>query len=114
NSSNSSSSSSSNSPFNVGFNIELNQLQFPKGIQLRAGYSATAEITIKKADHVLMIPERMLSFKDEKVFVNILNKKNKIEEKEIKIGISDGINAEVLAGLSEGQIIIPDQTNAKG
>lgn len=99
--------SASSSPFNVGFNIELNDLQLPKDIKLRAGYSATAEITVKQAENVLTIPERVLIFKDNKVFVNVLQKPGQpSEQKEIKLGISDGINVQVVQGLSEGQIII--------
>lgn len=95
------------SPFNVGFNIELNNLQFPKEIKLRAGYSATAEITVKQAKDVLIIPERVLIFKDNKVFVNVVSKQSRTPElKEIKLGISDGINVQVMQGLSEGQTII--------
>ena len=98
---------SAGSPFNVGFNIELNNLQVAKDIKLRAGYSATAEITVKQAENVLIIPERVLVFKDNKIFVNVLAKPGqKPEQKEIKLGISDGINVQVVEGLKEGQVII--------
>lgn len=95
------------SPFNVGFNIELNELQLPKDIKLRAGYSATAEITVRKAENVLVIPERVVIFKDNKVYANVLEKNEKKPVlKEIKLGISDGINVQVVAGLKEGQVLV--------
>lgn len=98
---------SASSPFNVGFNIELNNLQVPKDIKLRAGFSATAEITVKQADNVLVIPERVLIFKENKIFVNVLPKSGqKPEQKEIKLGISDGINVQVVEGLKEGQVLV--------
>lgn len=103
-----------NSPFNVGFNIELNDLKLPKNIKLRAGYSATAEITVKQAENVLVIPERVLIFKDNKVFVSVLTKSgDKPEQKEIKLGISDGINAQVVQGLKEGQVIVDSNVPAE-
>jgi HlyD family secretion protein len=102
----------STSPFNVGFNIELNNLILPKDIKLRAGYSATAEITVKEAKNVLVIPERVLIFKEGKTYVN-LPTKSQPELKEIKLGISDGINAEVLAGLTAGQIVLDNNTSTK-
>ncbi|HEX2548664.1 MAG TPA: efflux RND transporter periplasmic adaptor subunit [Gammaproteobacteria bacterium] len=96
-----------NSPFNVGFNIELDHLTLPKDIKLRAGYSATAEITVQQAENVVVIPERVLIFKDNKVYVHLQPDKNhkKPIEKEIVLGLSDGIQAEVKSGLVEGEKI---------
>jgi HlyD family secretion protein len=96
-----------NSPFNVGFNIELDHLTLPKNMKLRAGYSATAEITVQKAENVLVVPERVLVFKDNKVYVNLSPNKThqKPIEKEIVLGLSDGIQAEVKSGLVEGEKI---------
>lgn len=102
--------STASSPFNVGFNIELNELQVPKEVKLRAGFSATAEITVKEAENVLVIPERLLVFKDNKIFVNVLAKPGKKPtSQEIKLGISDGIYVQVVEGLKEGQIIVDNQ-----
>lgn len=97
-----------NSPFNVGFNVELQNLQLPKDMKLRSGYSATAEITIKQVKDALIIPERLLIFKDNKVYINLpdKNKQAKLKEQEITLGLSDGINVEVLTGLQEGQEIL--------
>lgn len=103
--------STNNSPFNVGFNVELTNLQLPKNIKLRSGYSATAEITVKRVENVLVIPERVLVFKDNKTYVNLPGKKPK--QQEIKTGISDGINVEILAGLSEGQEILDNNVATK-
>jgi len=97
-------------PFNVGFNIELNHLQIPKGIKLRAGYSATAEIIVKKAEGVLIVPERVIIFKDNKTFVSILSKNKKPMLQEIILGMSDGINAQVLSGVFEGQRILENNS----
>lgn len=102
-------SSGGHSPFNVGFNVELNNLQLPKDWKLRAGYSATAEITVKKVENAIILPERALIFKDNKVWVHLIDKnRKKIQEKEIKLGISDGINVEVVAGLNENQNVLID------
>ena len=103
-------SSSNNQSFNVGFNIELNQLNFPKEVKLRAGYSAVAEIIIKKLENVLIIPERFLIFKDKKIFVNLVKKPDSLPIlQEIKVGLSDGIFVEVIAGLDEGQTLAEDK-----
>lgn len=96
------------SPFNVGFNIELDHLTLPKDMKLRAGYSATAEITIQQAENVLVIPERVLIFKNNKVYVNLQSDKSQKKpiEKEITLGLSDGIIAEIKSGLGEGDKIL--------
>ncbi len=100
------------SPFNVGFNIELDHLTLPKDMKLRAGYSATAEITVQQAENVLVIPERVLIFKNNKVYVNLQPDKSKSKpiEKEIVLGLSDGIIAEVKSGLGEGDKILDNNT----
>lgn len=104
----------STSPFNVGFDIELNQLQLPKELKLRAGYSATAEIIVKQVTNALVVPERVLIFKDNKIYVNLVaNNAKKSIQQEIQIGISDGVNVEVKKGLKEGDLIIdnPSETS---
>jgi len=73
---------------------------------IRAGYSANADLVINKAENVPAIPERLVEFKDGKAFVEIMNGKNVIAKKEIKTGLSDGINVEVREGLKEGDEIV--------
>jgi HlyD family secretion protein len=102
-----SSAASTSSPFNVGFSIELSDISFPKDMSLHVGYSATAEIITKTASDVLVIPERVLLFKNDKIYVNVQSKKDtKATEIEIKLGISDGINVQVLSGVKEGDVIL--------
>jgi len=109
----SSSSSSSSSPFNVGFRIEIANLQLPKDLVLRSGYSATASIEIKKVDNVLMLPMRVIHFKDTKPYVLLPVKGDKKpKEQPIEIGISDSINVEIKSGLKLDDQVIdqPDVT----
>jgi HlyD family secretion protein len=59
-----------NSPFNVGFKVEITKLQLAnKNMVLRSGYSATAKIKIKTAENVLVLPARVIQFKDDKPYV---------------------------------------------
>jgi len=75
----------------------------PDSVVIRAGYSANAEIVLAKVDSVLAIPETALSFGGDTTFVHILidslAKPMVFEKKQIKTGISDGINIEVKEGL---------------
>ncbi len=70
---------------------------------IRANYSANATIVIEKRDSVLSIREALLQYKKDskKPFVEILKDDNKFEEVEVKLGVSDGINIEVLEGIKE-------------
>ena len=69
---------------------------------LRAGYSANANIIIEKKEHVLMIPERVVTFRNDSSIVKVALGPGKDEERVIKTGLSDAIKVEVIAGLKEG------------
>jgi len=77
-----------------------------KNTTLRAGYSANANIIIKKKTDVLTIPERVVTFRNDSSFVKVTLGPNKQEEKAIKTGLSDAINIEVVSGLKEGDEVL--------
>ena len=71
-------------------------------IFLRAGYSASADIILDKRKQVLAILERDLKFTDEnKPYVELETTANEFEERFLKIGLSDGINIEILEGVDK-------------
>lgn len=72
---------------------------------LRDGMSATAEVIIERRDDVLMIPNRAIrgTLENPKVLVLVDEQE---EEREITLGLTDGINTEVLSGLQEGEKVI--------
>ena len=72
---------------------------------LRAGYSANANIIIRKKDNVLTLPERVVTFRNDSAFVKIVLGGGKEEERYIKTGLSDAINLEVVANLAEGDSV---------
>lgn len=102
-----------NSPFNIGFQVEISKLTLPKDLKLRSGYSATAEITIKTAKDALTLPERVIIFKDDKTYVELPSQNHQPNLQEVKTGISDGINIEILGGVSDGQAVIDPSANAE-
>ncbi len=69
---------------------------------LRAGYSANANIIIQKKENVLMIPEHVVTFRNDSAIVKLALAAGKEEQRVIKTGLSDAINIEVLDGLKEG------------
>ncbi|MBN8703111.1 MAG: efflux RND transporter periplasmic adaptor subunit [Bacteroidetes bacterium] len=67
---------------------------------LRAGYSANADIILAKKENVLSVPESVLLFENDKTYIEVEESKDKYSKKEIKTGLSDGINIEVVEGVT--------------
>jgi HlyD family secretion protein len=72
---------------------------------LRDGMSATAEVIIERRDDVLLIPNRAIRGTSQNPTVVVLVDEQE-EEREISLGLSDGINTEVLLGLEEGEKVV--------
>ncbi|WP_425235869.1 efflux RND transporter periplasmic adaptor subunit [Ulvibacterium sp.] len=85
----------------VQFKIE-GDVQVPDDFMIRAGYSANASLVLEKKDSVMVIPEALLQFDKEtdEPYVEIETGEQKFERKDIEIGISDGVNVEIVSGLS--------------
>nr|WP_029627197.1 efflux RND transporter periplasmic adaptor subunit [Vibrio ordalii] len=93
--------------FDNGFEIEINQIRFPDNMVIRSGFSATAQITLKSVENVVTIPERALRFSGEKPEVLIPDQsKQGYQVRAVSLGLSDGINVEVISGLSADDVII--------
>ncbi|NHF58345.1 efflux RND transporter periplasmic adaptor subunit [Flavobacteriaceae bacterium TP-CH-4] len=70
---------------------------------VRAGYSANAAIVLEEKKDVLAIKEALLQFdkETEKPFVEVEVGENEFEKRELELGVSDGIDVEVVSGLDE-------------
>ena len=82
-------------------------------LYVRAGYSANASIVVEQKDSVLAVREALLQFdrKTQEPYVEILVGENTFERRNIELGISDGIFAEVLSGVTaEDKIKIWNKT----
>jgi HlyD family secretion protein len=74
---------------------------------LRAGYSANADIIIKKVEDILLIPERLVEFVEDTAFVQLKDSTTgEISRTVIETGLSDGLNIEVTEGLKEGDLLV--------
>lgn len=92
------------------FDVEAAVTQ-TEGRTLRAGYSANARIVIARAESVLVIPERVVNYKDGKATIRVLAPNGKPQEKEIETGLSDGLTVEIKGGLSEADSVLePDRS----
>ena len=86
----------------VQFKIEAD-LFLNDSIFIRAGYSANASLILERKDDIMAIEESLLQFdrETEKPYVEIQVADQKFERRNIEIGLSDGVNVEVLSGLTE-------------
>ncbi|WP_430427797.1 efflux RND transporter periplasmic adaptor subunit [Maribacter litoralis] len=86
----------------VQFRIE-GDLAVSDSTNIRAGYSANAAIVLEEKKDVLSIKEALLQFDKEtnKPYVEIETGENEFEKRELELGVSDGIDVEILSGLDE-------------
>jgi len=85
----------------VQFKIE-GDVVIKEDVLVRAGYSANATLVTERKVDVLSLPEAVLQFdrKTDKPYVEVLIGDQKFERRDIEIGISDGINVEIISGLT--------------
>ena len=82
--------------FDIKADVKLKENQF-----IRSGYSANANIVLEKRDSVLAIPEGLLKFEKDSAFVEVESLPQKFAKRVVKTGISDGINIEILSGITK-------------
>lgn len=90
----------------VQFKIKAD-VSLEKDYYLRAGYSANANIILENKKDILVIREALLRFdkKTDEPYVEVETSDQKFEKRPLKLGISDGINVEIIEGLKENDKI---------
>jgi HlyD family secretion protein len=68
---------------------------------LRANYSANADIVLEKKENILAINEGNLIIEEDGHFVEVETAPQTFEKRKVETGISDGINIEIISGLTE-------------
>ncbi|HBO37751.1 MAG TPA: efflux transporter periplasmic adaptor subunit, partial [Pasteurellaceae bacterium] len=76
--------------------------------KLRIGMTTQNTITIADAKDTLLVPTMTLQKQNNKIFVNVLNG-DKVEQREVTVGLNDDVNTQVLSGLNEGEKVISSQ-----
>jgi len=83
-------------------------------VELRDGMTATAEVIIERRDDVLVIPNRAIRGTLQSPMVVVFVDEQE-EEREITLGLTDGINTEILSGLEEGEkVVLPTSEERPG
>jgi len=86
----------------VQFKIE-GDVTVDDDVFIRAGYSANASLVLEKKDSILVIQEALLQFdrSTNKPYVEVAVGEQEFERRDVEIGISDGVNVEIVSGLDE-------------
>jgi HlyD family secretion protein len=85
------------------------------GMQIRANYSANADIVLDEKKQVLAIREALVQYDKEKPFVEIETAPQTFVKKDVQLGLSDGIKVEVLSGVTKtDKIKIPETAGPPG
>ena len=92
--------------FEIKADVILKEDQF-----IRAGYSANADIVLDHRNKVLAVKEAMLLFQGDSTYVEVETTPQKFEKRYIKTGLSDGINIQVVSGITEKDKIKVQQMN---
>lgn len=79
---------------------------------IRANYSANADIVLDRRDDVLALDESLLQFEGEKPYVEVETAPQKFERRDLEVGLSDGIQIEVISGLAESDKVKNPNTDA--
>jgi HlyD family secretion protein len=82
--------------FEIKASVKLNEKYF-----IRSGYSANAEIVLDRREKVLAVNESLLEFENDSTFVEVETSPQEFERRFVKTGLSDGINIEVLEGITK-------------
>jgi HlyD family secretion protein len=90
----------------VQFKIE-GDVKVEDDFLIRAGYSANASLILEKKTDILVMSEALLQFDrdTDKPYVEVSVGDQEFERRDVEIGISDGINVEVLSGVTEADKI---------
>jgi HlyD family secretion protein len=78
-------------------------VSIPGDAFIRAGYSANAEIVLKRAEDVLTVPESTVEFHGDSTFVQVVKQEKPeqvFERRLVQTGLSDGIKIEITEGLT--------------
>jgi len=89
------------------FDVEI-ELDPDQEVTLRAGYSANADVVIREKNDIVLIPERLVLFEDDTTYVEIpgVGPEAEPQKVEVELGLSDGLNVEIVSGIVEGDQIV--------
>ena len=92
-------------PASTGLNQQGQETTVSQDMRLREGLTVTVSIIAEQRTDILLIPNRAISSRNGRYYVQVVSAQDKTEEKMIQAGITDGQNTEVITGLNEGDLV---------
>jgi RND family efflux transporter MFP subunit len=81
---------------------------------LMPGLYAEATLALMRREHVLAVPLQALNQEGQETTVSVVNSDGRIENRPVTLGIQTPTDAEVVAGLQEGdKVVVSDRSNLK-
>ncbi len=73
---------------------------------LMPGMYAEAVLTLERKDHALAVPVQAVNHEGDQTTVYVVDPAGRIEDRKVALGLQTASDAEVLAGLSEGDMVV--------
>ncbi|AQW84039.1 macrolide-specific efflux protein, membrane fusion protein MacA [Campylobacter pinnipediorum subsp. pinnipediorum] len=77
----------------------------PSGL-LRIGMSTQNSIDVAQVKDVVIVPALAIKQKGDKKFVSVLKQGDVVEEREVKVGISNNLSTQIISGIDAGDNVI--------
>jgi len=78
---------------------------YDKSLKLKPGMFVEVKIVIGEKENTIVIPRKSITYKQEKAYVFVFQKMQ-VFQREIKVGVSEEDQIEVLDGLNEGEMLV--------
>lgn len=74
--------------------------------EIKVGMSASADIVAEKHENVLLVPSRAIGKNEQGQAIVKVKVNEQIQERAVVVGLDDGLKAEIIGGLSEGETVV--------
>jgi HlyD family secretion protein len=89
----------------VYFKVRIT-LESPENAAIKVGMSASADIVAEQHTGVIIVPSRAIGKDAQGKTVVKVDTNGDIQEREIVVGLDDGLRAEIISGLNEGETVV--------
>lgn len=81
-------------------------LDTSKNSKIKVGMSASADIVVEKREDVLIVPSRAVTRNEQKQTIVKVMVGEQVQEREVVVGLDDGLRAEIISGVREGEMVV--------
>ena len=74
--------------------------------EIKVGMSASANIVAEKHENVLVVPSRAIGKNEQGQAIVKVKANEQIQERAVAVGLDDGLKAEIISGLNEGETVV--------